>query len=378
MSQTLCVKEGKLGEVRPCEREDLPAVADLFQRVFRRTGTSAPESLRHYLQELYFEHPWQDPRCTSFVHVSGGGQLGGFIGAFPLRLCLGDRPLLAAVAGSFMVDHEVAGPLVGAKLLRTLLHGGQDLTLSDSANEVSRKMWEAAGGATCFAQSLSWIRPLRPGQLALGALVRRKIVPRLVGSTLMYPTRACDWMAARIVKPLMPKSPEGFTDTDLALGELLQSLQGLERQYALRPYYDGASLAWVLDQAHRKNQYGPLHMRAVRDASGRVVGWFMYYVQPGKMARVLQLGALPHAMRATADRLTLHAWEQGAAAVEARISPRWIAPLYRRDGVFLQRRPYVVMHAQRPELTEALDHGDAFFSRLEGEWWTKLTSDRFV
>jgi hypothetical protein len=30
--------------------------------------------------------------------------------------------------------------------------------------------------------------------------------------------------------------------------------------------------------------------------------------------------------------------------------------------------PWVLVHARDPEFVRAFEHGDAFFSRLEGEW----------
>jgi len=34
-----------------------------------------------------------------------------------------------------------------------------------------------------------------------------------------------------------------------------------------------------------------------------------------------------------------------------------------RDG------PWVLIHSRRPEILPAVERGDAFLSRLDGEWW---------
>ena len=138
--------------IRPCTPDDIPAVAGLFQRTFRNQRAAAPASLQAYLRELYFEHPWRDPDLTSRVFVANGA-VAGFIGILPLRLTFRGASIRAAVAGSLMVDKPRENPLAGARLLRAYLTGPQDLSLSDSANAVSRGMWERLGGKTAPSES---------------------------------------------------------------------------------------------------------------------------------------------------------------------------------------------------------------------------------
>src|SRR5215470_12713423 len=134
-------------QVRPCTPDDMSAVAGLFQRTFRNARLAAPASLTSYLRELYFEHPWHDPALASKVFVTDG-VVRGFIGILPLRLAFRGRTLRAAVASSLMVDNPQANPLAGARLFRAYLSGPQDVSLSDSANPVSRGMWDRLGGKT--------------------------------------------------------------------------------------------------------------------------------------------------------------------------------------------------------------------------------------
>ena len=64
-------------------------------------------------------------------------------------------------------------PLVGAKLLRSALNGSHDLSISESANPLSLKMWEKSGGATLPPLSLSWMRILKPVTLPFAMLSER-------------------------------------------------------------------------------------------------------------------------------------------------------------------------------------------------------------
>src|ERR1043166_5856357 len=159
-------------QVRTCTPDDMPAVAGLFQRTFRNARRATPASLTAYLRELYFDHPWRDPALASKVFVTDGA-VRGFIGILPLRLAFRGATVRAAVAGSLMVENPQANPLAGARLFRAYLSGPQDMSLSDSANPVSRGMWERLGGKTAPSESMEWVRPFRPfaTALALGAAV---------------------------------------------------------------------------------------------------------------------------------------------------------------------------------------------------------------
>jgi hypothetical protein len=80
--------------VRDLEPEDLPSVAHLFQKTFRRSEPPRPSMIR-YFREIFFDHPWYDEEIRSKVFVNGEGEVEGFIGVFPSRL-----------AGSFCRLHD--------------------------------------------------------------------------------------------------------------------------------------------------------------------------------------------------------------------------------------------------------------------------------
>src|SRR5256885_632572 len=118
-----------MSEIRPCLAEDIPAVADLFQKTFRNARLPAPAVLRSVLRELFFEHPWRDPELPSRVSEADGKVI-GFIGLLPVHMTFRGRKLRAAVPSSIMVDEPEKHPLAGAKLVRAFLNGPQDLSFS--------------------------------------------------------------------------------------------------------------------------------------------------------------------------------------------------------------------------------------------------------
>jgi hypothetical protein len=291
----------------------------------------------------------------------------------PMKLRMNGRPLMGAIAGNLMVADRKRHPLAGARLFRAFLEGGQEVSLSDTAGDTTRAMWDQAGGATCISQSLRWFRPLAPvGGMA--ARIRHGWLAPL-GLILKYPAQGLDRLANRCAGGHLPAPPQGYAETDLDEAGVLSLL----REYAgLRPDYDEGVLRWLLQHARAKQQYGPLVQRGVADRRGRLVGWFMYYSRAGKTARVLQWCGGGRSLPAVVDLLMRHAAASGATALEARVAPADVPVLCDRGGFLMQRKQYVCVHTARAEVVQAMDRGHAFFTRLEGDWWTQLMGDDFV
>ncbi len=76
----------KSAHVRPLTLADVAAVGELFQKTFRDPNVPAPRSLTDYLQQLFLEHPRQDPDICSRVYVDAEDRIAGFIGVLPLAM----------------------------------------------------------------------------------------------------------------------------------------------------------------------------------------------------------------------------------------------------------------------------------------------------
>jgi hypothetical protein len=360
--------------VRACTPDDIPAVAGLFQRTFRDARVAAPASLIAYLRELHFAHPWRDPALASKVFVANGA-VGGFIGILPLRLTFRGITVRAAVASSLMVEDPQQNPLAGARLLRAYLSGPQDVSLSDSANAVSRGMWERLGGKTAPTESMEWVRPFRPfaTALALGA----EFVPPLRHA---WPIASlADGIASTIKRDLLPMRPAEATapDTDASDDELIRLIPELAAAYEVRPAWEPATLGWMLAHAAGKNRHGPITRRIVRGKDGRPLGCYIYYGRRGGVAWVLQLLARPDAIEPVLDNLLAGAFALGCVAVRGRTQARLLDPLQRRHCVFLHRSATVV-HSHDAELVAAIRGGEALVTGLTADAWTRLIGDTFT
>src|SRR5262249_60171977 len=88
-------------------------------------------------------------------------------------MLLHGRPIRAATSMHFMVEPGSRSTLAGVQLLKTFFSGPQDLSLTDTAGAVGRKIWEGIGGDTALAYSINWTRLLRPTRYVVRLLARK-------------------------------------------------------------------------------------------------------------------------------------------------------------------------------------------------------------
>jgi len=363
-----------MAEIRSCTREDIPAVAGVFQRVFRDPRRPAPASLTHYLRELYLEHPWHDPVLASKVYVGENGRIGGFIGILPLRLNFRGTTLRGAVAGSLMVERPQENPLAGARLMRAYMTGPQDLSLSDSANAVSLGLWERLGGKTIAGESMEWVRAFQPARAVLALAEDTSPLWRAARPL----AGAADAIARKFASRFLTLDPPPAPARERAASEdeLVRLVPELADSFALRPAWDAATLRWILAHMRRKERHGPMAARVVLDKDDRPIGCYVYYGRRGGVAWTLQVLARPDAVDQVLDNLFAHAWGEGCVAVRGRTQARLLDALQRRGCLFFRHNATVV-HSANADLLAAIHKGDALINGLPGDGWTRLVGDTF-
>lgn len=360
-----------MSEVRTFRVDDISAVAAMFQRTFRDPRHPAPASLGEHIRTVFLDHPWHDPEISSRVHVNDNGKVNGFIGVLPLRLMVEGRQKRAGVAGSLMVDAPKEDPLAGAKLLRSFLNGPQDLSISETANPLSQRMWERIGGHTVEGLSVDWIRVFRPAATAIELAGSRPL-------RLFRPIARLFDLAGRRVVPSFFKAvaAEAVSGTDVTSEEFARHLIDLTRDSPVHPSWDAASLRWFLEQSEVKEQRGPVHRRVIRRSSGAVVGCVLYYAETRGVAWVLQVVAAPGFAQQVVDDLFAHAERTGVAAIRGRVSPATQEALLHRNAL-LYRRAATVAHSRDPGLLAAVGSHGAVVTGLAGESWIKLIGGVF-
>ena len=345
--------------IRPFERADIPQIVQLFRAAFQRNGAHSPIQLDRYFERVFFENPRYDTELPSWVHVSETGVIDGFIGVQPKRLHFRGRPL-RVIAATKLMAAPTATPLVASRLLRRVLAGPQDLLFSDISNDAGRRIFEALGGTTIMLYSLKWQRPVRPVRHAL-AWLRAHGVPAVVTQALRPLSSVADRMLGRGERPK-------HSIEDLSLASLAKCPSDLLVPGILRPDYDEPWLAWLLGLAQQNEPQRVLFRRLVRDERQEPAGWFLYFLEPGGMAEVLQLGARKDARALVVDALLADTRDAGATIVSGRLEPSMVREMSARHCFFRQADHWALVQTRDPEILATIAAGNAFLSRLEGEW----------
>lgn len=352
--------------IRPFQRDDIPDVSQLFRRAFPHNGDHDATAIETYFAHVFFENPWYDEAMPSYVHVDGAGAVDGFVGVQPKRLRWAGRRLRVAVPTKLMTS-PTATPLVAGRLLRRVFAGPQDLLLSDLGNDAGKRIWEGLGGATVLLHSLQWQRPVRPAAHALSWL-RARGVPGPITQSLRPLGALADTLLARWSKQRSRAVREEYLVEDLPLDVLATALPELVAQRTLQPEYDEPWLRWLLGIAQQKEPRRVLRRQLVRDANQAPAGWFLYLVQRGGVAEVLQLVARKDAPAMVLDALLDDARREGATMVSGKLEPSMLREMSDLRCYIRQAEHWTLAHSKDPGILDAILSGNAFLSRLEGEW----------
>lgn len=360
-----------MAKIRVLAEGDIPGVAGLFARVYRQYRWDSQAACERYFHEMLFGHPWRELDLPSWV-AEANGAICGLYAVQPRRMTLGERPLRVAVGCQYMVDPAMRHSLIAIELAKACLAGPQDLTLADGASDQSRRMWLGLGGRVPLLYALDWMRLLRPARYAL-SLAQRRAARACAFARAARPLAAiADAAAARLRPNRFLRQDDGYSDEALEPAALAAQLADVMTGCSLRPVYDASTLGWLLSQAARKTRHGTLRARAVRDGARRPAGWYAYYLQPGAGGEVLQLAARHGAFDAVLRRLLADAWRHGAAALGGRLEPRYVGELAQRHCWFRRAGTWTLAHSRHADVAAAIDRGEAFISRLEGEWWMRF------
>jgi hypothetical protein len=360
-----------MAAIRIFTEDDVPAVAALFGRAYPQYRWASQAACESYFREMLFNNPWRDPELPSWV-AEENGRISGFSGVMPRPMLFRGRPIRVAVSCQFMVDPDRSNGLTALQLAKAFISGSQDLTLADGSHDLSRRMWIGIGGTAALPYSLHWTRPLRPAGYALSLLAERATLPRL----LTFAARPLGALADALVTRLRPnrfhQGESELVEDALDAATMLAHLPEVLRGNALQPVYEARTLAWLLEQTARKTRHGTLRTRAVRDRE-RLLGWYLYYVQAGGVSEVVQLAARNGSLDRVLQRLLADAWRHGATAVRGRLDPRYVQELSDRHCWLRREGTWTLVHSRHADVIDAIQQGDAFLSRLEGEWWLRWT-----
>lgn len=358
-----------MSPIRPFVAADVPQVADLHRTVFKTDGRvdSGLDSYRGYFTRVFLDTPAQDAEIPSLVYEQTDGSIVGFIGVVPRRMTINGQHFRAAISSQFIVNPSCRAGFVAVGLAKAFLEGPQDLSISDEASDVSRRIWEGLGGTTSLWHSMRWTRPLQPTRFALSFLRERNGMGHL--ATAVDPlARLTDALMVRLARGrLYQPMPTPSPQDELCETVFLSHLSGFAGTENLRMEYDAKTFRWLIDLAQRRKGSGRLRTAVVRKAH-TVMGWYVFHISDDRTADVLQIAADSGTIPYVLDHLFAHAAAEGAIAATGRLEPRFMESLSDKHCVFHLRGPWVLVSARRRDLLRSFQSGDTFFSRFDGEW----------
>lgn len=352
--------------IRPCREEDLPGVLDLLRQLYPKITDAEMAGKSRRLHERMMNSPWKNGDIGSLV-CETGSRITGFLGVDPRRMRYREETVDVAVSFSFMVHPDHRSGMVALNLMKTFLSGPQDLSLADSASDLSRRIWERLGGKTLPMRSMYWKHIVRPAGFAAQYLRRKKIIGPLV--SLARPlVRAADTAFDYFRDAQAATLPKGVHIRELPPDLLAACIRDRSADKKLAPAYTSGELKWLLDLAGGVSEFGRLRREAVTDRRENILGWMIYYSNPGGVNEVLQLKAIPGREHLVVSALFGRARQQGAVEVSGRLDPELTVALAGFRCFYLPRM-WMLVHSRHEGIRDALAADDLFLSRLEGDLW---------
>ena len=345
-------------------------MAELWWKFLRRGKGSVPPALLTYFQELYFANPLTDAAIPSLVYQSKSGRIAGFLGVIRRKMSIRGQSLRFAFGGNFVVHPEERSPLAGLGLLTAYMAGNQDVSQTDSANDISRSLLERLGFHTIVPLSIHWARPLRPCYYAVHGM-SNSAAPALSASIKIAAKPFCsivDGMAARLSFSPFCQTRSALRAAALDVETLIHCLTEFRGDYSLRPEYDCGSLKWLLNFMERMHPRADLRKVVLRDDNQKIIGWYLYYLKLGAISQVVQIGGQRKFTKDILDHLFYDAWSRGAIGLHGVAPVHLMADLSEKNCFFTCRGGWTIAHSRNPELLQVLERGDASLSRLDGEW----------
>lgn len=359
------------GGLRPIRPSDIPAIARLFLKIFRRADRPAGADLQNYLRTLLLASPSYSEIAGTQVYEQQDGRIRSALLAVPMRFVACGNIVPGRLLGVFMTDAEREA-VGAAQLILALRPRRADFAFCDSASPMSCNHLLAIGGKPITLQNLEWSRSFRP----FGALA---------GRFDTFPARQAPW-PARARTPVRraaapPAAAAGRPDhgaarvAEMPVPTFLVHAPRLIAHYAVRPLWMEEELFWLVSLAAQNTRLGSFTIRSVLDRGSAIIGCFVYYAAPGRTAHVLNVLALPGREATVLDAMFRHLDETGHVEARGRAQPALMTGLSLQRWLVFRHRAFTVALTRIPEINDAIARGDIYLGGLAGEDWSRLLTD---
>lgn len=357
--------------VRAMTHSDIPAVARLFSKTFRRGKTEIAPDLEPYLETLFFGSPLYRPEHGSIVHDSGNGVTSTLL-AVPMEIAVHGRPVTAKLLCAFMADGR-EGAAGAARLARQMRVAGQEMCFSDTSSPVSADHWVAGGGMVLPVQSLEWHRSFRP--LSAAALAGSRRLPLLRSRGLLHMLGWFDGALRRWRPSLRPTPVEGCRVVETGPDEFHECAGRMMERFAVHPVWSKPEFDWLVSVAAMNRSLGALRFRSVLDASGRVIGAFLFFGRDRQEAMVLNVLCEEGREFEVIGQMFFHLDAEGYAQASGIAQPFMMNAVLRQRWLLFKHRGYFCMFTRHAELRDAALRNDIYVGGLTSESWSRLLTD---
>jgi hypothetical protein len=118
----------------------------------------------------------------------------------------------------------------------------------------------------------------------------------------------------------------------------------------------------------RHAERGTLRRGIVRNSKNEIVGSYLYYAKHRGLGEVVQLCTTRNSQEEVLSHLLRDARENRVAALCGRLEPDFMDELRRMKCLLYNRGQWMLVHSRNPAILESIRRGEAFLSRLEGEY----------
>lgn len=359
----------KVIRIREFTSADIPQVADVHRESMKVGDALTPallEDYRQWLTALFLDNPMRVPgNGLESLVADDDGEIVAFMGVVARQLALDGNRYLGSVASNFCVRPGRRGGL-GVQVAREYLARSSEFAFIDELTDRPRRLWDHFG-MLAMPQSVRWTLPLSPGRHVVSVVSRRIGAARFAAPVVGL----FDRLAQRVPRSPFFYAPPALAAEDLTGASLARILTEFGAADALRPVTTDGSTEWLMQRARAMTQHGELQAVCLRDSSGLVVGWYVYYAGRGRAGEVLQLVAAPHAAPAVLSHLALHATARGVVSLTGALDLTFLSPLSWHWATIMPtpiETRWMMVQSNKPEILEAFWRGRILLSRLDGEW----------
>ena len=356
--------------VRPLAEADIPRVANLYSSYMRKLKEPASPALVALFRELYFANPFTDSDFPSLVYDTGSDGVVGFIGGNVRRMSVCGRPIRVLFGGNLVVHPDFRNGLAAPRLLNAFMSTNYDLAMTDSANDISKHVLQRMGYNIVPALNIHWRRPLTPVQYGVyGVAVAAN--SSLLGTVARAARPLCkvaDALGSKIAANPFRQVEPRLHGAELDLPTLLSCITEFRKGYSIWTEYTPDSLGWLVSFLERQTFRGTLRRMLLRDETNQIVGWYIYYSRPGAVGQVVQIGGHQDFTKDVLDHLFWDAQRQGVIGLHGVVESRRTADYSDKGCFFTCRGGWTVAVTKNTDIMRLLERGDAFLSRLDGEW----------